>query len=174
MEMRTLGTTEIQITPILMGTWQAGKEMWVGIEDAETVRAIRAAYEAGITTVDTAEVYGEGHSEHIVAQALSDVRDRVVYVSKVFANHLKGPQVIEACERSLRNLSTDYLDLYQIHWPAGSFKSERVPIAGARNAQQAEDNAKAANLKLSAADLVEMDRISQSSRSLTPSSLIWR
>lgn len=128
MEKRKLGTSDIEITPILMGTWQAGKAMWVGIEDAETVKAIRAAFESGITTIDTAEVYGNGHSEQIVAQALSDVRDQVVYATKVFSNHLKYDQVIEACARSLQNLKTDYIDLYQIHWPSGSFNSEVVPI----------------------------------------------
>lgn len=129
MEKRTLGQSDILITPILIGTWQAGKRMWVGIEDAETIKAIRAAFDAGITTVDTAEIYGEGHSEQIVAQALSDVRDQVVYASKVFANHLKYDQVIAACERSLKNLNTDYIDLYQIHWPSGFMNSEIVPIA---------------------------------------------
>ena len=128
METRPLGKSDIQITPILMGTWQAGKKMWVGIEDEESVKAIRAAYEAGITTVDTAEVYGEGHSEQIVAKALADVRDKVVYASKVFANHLQYDRVIEACDRSLKNLNTDYIDLYQIHWPSGSFNSEVVPV----------------------------------------------
>ncbi|MBG1243141.1 aldo/keto reductase [Nostoc sp. NZL] len=128
MEKRLLGTTEVQITPILMGTWQAGKRMWVGIEDVDSIKTIRAAYEAGITTIDTAEVYGEGHSERIVAEALSDVRDRVEYATKVFANHLKYEQVIEACDRSLTNLKTDYIDLYQIHWPSGAFNSEIVPI----------------------------------------------
>lgn len=128
MEKRKLGSSDIEITPILMGTWQAGKAMWVGIEDAETIKAIRSAFEAGITTIDTAEVYGNGHSEQIVAQALSDVRDQVVYATKVFSNHLKYNQVIEACDRSLQNLKTDYIDLYQIHWPSGSFHSEIVPI----------------------------------------------
>ncbi|MEB3338401.1 MAG: aldo/keto reductase [Leptolyngbyaceae bacterium] len=128
MEKRTLGISGIQISPILMGTWQAGKRMWVGIEDTETLKAIRAAVEAGITTIDTAEVYGEGHSERIVGQALSDIRDQVVYATKVFPNHLKYQQVIEACDRSLQNLKTDYIDLYQIHWPSGTFASEIVPI----------------------------------------------
>lgn len=128
MEKLTLGQSDILITPILVGTWQAGKKMWVGIEDQETIKAIRAAFEAGITTVDTAEVYGDGHSEQIVGEALSDVRDQVIYATKVFANHLKYDQVIEACERSLKNLKTDYIDLYQIHWPSGSFNSEKVPI----------------------------------------------
>ncbi len=128
MEKRSLGNSDIQISPILMGTWQAGKRMWVGIEDADTIKAIRAAFEAGITTIDTAEVYGEGHSEQVVAEALSDVRDQAVYATKVCANHLKYDQVIEACDRSLKNLKTDYIDLYQIHWPSGAFNSEVVPI----------------------------------------------
>jgi len=128
MERRSLGRSDVKITPILMGTWQAGKSMSVGIEDAETIKAIRAAFDAGITTVDTAEVYGNGHSEQVVAQALSDVRDQVTFASKVFANHLKYDQVIEACEGSLKNLKTDYIDLYQIHWPSGAFNSEVVPI----------------------------------------------
>ena len=128
MEMRRLGRSNLQISPILMGTWQAGKRMWVGISDEETTKAIRAAFDAGITTIDTAEVYGEGHSEQIVAKALSDVRDKAVYATKVFANHLKYDQVIEACDRSLQNLQTDYIDLYQIHWPSGTFNSAVVPI----------------------------------------------
>ena len=128
MEARKLGNSDIFISPILMGTWQAGKKMWVGVEDEQTIKAIRAAVDAGITTIDTAEVYGEGHSERIVAQALHDVRDQVVYATKVFSNHLKYDQVIEACDRSLTNLQTDYIDLYQIHWPSGAFNSEIVPI----------------------------------------------
>ncbi|MGL4621752.1 MAG: aldo/keto reductase, partial [Chroococcidiopsis sp.] len=55
MQKRSLGTSKVQITPILMGTWQAGKKMWAGIDDRESVRAIRAAVDAGITTIDTAE-----------------------------------------------------------------------------------------------------------------------
>lgn len=88
MEKRNLGKSDVKITPILMGTWQAGKKWWVGIEDADSIKAIRAAFENGITTIDTAEVYGDGHSEKIVAEALSDVRDQVEYATKVFANHL--------------------------------------------------------------------------------------
>jgi len=128
METRRLGKSNLQISPIVMGTWQAGKKAWVGISDEETTKAIRAAFDAGITTIDTAEVYGEGHSEQIVAKALSDVRDKAVYATKVFANHLKYDQVIEACDRSLANLQTDYIDLYQIHWPSGTFNSAIVPI----------------------------------------------
>lgn len=128
MKQRPLGASDVKITPIIMGTWQAGKDMWVGIDDSQTVKAIRAAFEAGVTTVDTAALYGNGHSERIVGEALAEVRDKVVYATKVFANNLKYHQVIQACERSLKNLRSEYVDLYQIHWPAGSWGSETVPI----------------------------------------------
>ncbi|MEO0842338.1 MAG: aldo/keto reductase [Cyanobacteria bacterium J06641_2] len=134
MKKRNLGQSDVKITPILMGTWQAGKKWWVGIEDADSIKAIRVAFENGITTIDTAEVYGDGHSEQVVAQAVSDVRDKIEYATKVFANHLKYQQVIEASERSLKNLKTDYIDLYQIHWPSGAFNSEIVPIEETMNA----------------------------------------
>jgi aryl-alcohol dehydrogenase-like predicted oxidoreductase len=128
MELRSLGRSEVKISPIIMGTWQAGKDMWVGIDDSETVKALRAAFEAGISTIDTAEYYGNGHSERIIGEALADVRDKVVYATKVFSNHLKYDQVMKACHGSMKNLKTDYLDLYQIHWPAGSWGTESVPI----------------------------------------------
>ena len=116
MQTFTLGRTDIAITPIIMGTWQAGKAMWAGIDDEQTKKALRAAYDAGITTFDTAEVYGNGHSERIIGQALGDIREKIVLATKVFSNHLKYEQVVKACERSLKNLNTDYIDLYQIHW----------------------------------------------------------
>jgi aryl-alcohol dehydrogenase-like predicted oxidoreductase len=128
MDFRQLGKSDIHISPIVMGTWQAGKQMWSGIEDADTIAAIRAAFDEGITTVDTAEVYGNGYSERIVHKALGDVRGEAVYATKVYANHLAYDQVFEACHRSLRSLHTDYIDLYQIHWPAGSFGTPEVPV----------------------------------------------
>ena len=100
METRTLGTSGIEITPVIMGTWQAGKSMWVGIEDSETIKALREALDAGITTFDTAAIYGDGHSERIVGEALEPVRDKVVYATKVWCANLKYEQVIEACESS--------------------------------------------------------------------------
>ncbi len=178
METRTLGTSGIQITPILMGTWQAGKRMWVGIEDAETLKAIRAAVEVGITTIDTAEVYGEGHSERIVGEALQDVRDRVVYATKVFANHLKYDQVIEACERSLKNLRTDYIDLYQIHWPAGSFGHPLVPLEetmSALNALKKQGKIRTIGVSnFSRAQLEEAAQYGRIDSVQPPYSLFWR
>jgi len=178
MEKRRLGTSDIQITPILMGTWQAGKRMWVGIEDSETTKAIRAAFEAGITAIDTAEVYGEGHSEQIVAQALSDVRDKAVYATKVFANHLKYDQVLEACDRSLKNLKTDYIDLYQIHWPSGKFNSEIVPIEETMSAlNQLKQQGKIRAIGVSNFARTQIEEAAQYGRidSLQPPySLFWR
>ncbi len=178
METRRLGTSNVKITPILMGTWQAGKSMWVGVEDAETIKAIRAAFDAGITTVDTAEVYGKGHSEQVVAEALADVRDQVTYATKVFANHLKYDQVIEACESSLTRLKTDYIDLYQIHWPSGSFKSEVVPIEETMNAlNMLKEQGKIRAIGVSNFSRAQIEEAMQYGRidSLQPAySLFWR
>lgn len=178
METRRLGTSDIQITPIIMGTWQAGKNHWVGIEDAETIKAIRAAFEAGITTVDTAEIYGNGHSEKIVAQALSDVRDQVVYASKVWTGNLKYDKVIEACDRALSNLQTDYIDLYQIHWPSGSFKTEVVPIAetmSALNKLKEQGKIRAIGVSnFSRTQLAEATQYGRIDSLQPPYSLFWR
>lgn len=178
MQTRQLGISEVKITPIIMGTWQAGKRMWVGIEDAETIKAIRAAFDAGITTVDTAEIYGNGHSEQIVAQALSDVREEVVYASKVWVAHLKYDQVIEACDRTLKNLKTDYIDLYQIHWPSGTYNTEVVPIEETMSALNTlKEQGKIRAIGVSNFSRTQLEEASQYGRidSLQPPySLFWR
>lgn len=178
MQTKQLGTTAIEITPILMGTWQAGKRHWVGIEDAESIQAIRAAVEAGITTIDTAEIYGEGHSEQIVAEALSDRRDQLVYVTKVFPTHLKPEQLIAACENSLKNLKTDVIDLYFIHWPSGSFNSEVVPIADTMAAlTQLKEQGKIRAIgvsNFSEAQLIEAAQYGRIDSLQIPYSLFWR
>ena len=178
MEKRSLGQSEIKITPIIMGTWQAGKKMWVGVEDSETIKAIRAAVDAGITTIDTAEVYGDGHSEQIVAEAVSDLRDRVVYATKVFANHLKFEQVIAACDCSLKHLKTEYIDLYQIHWPAGAFNTEVVPIEETMSAlNQLKEQGKIRAIGVSNFSKTQLEEAAQYGRidSLQPPySLFWR
>ncbi len=128
MQSTVLGKTDIHLSTIILGTWQTGKAMWTGIDDAQSERAIRAAMDAGITTFDTAEVYGNGHSEKVLGRAIGTDRANVKILSKVFSNHLKANQVIGACNRSLKNLGTDYLDLFQIHWPPGSFGAQPVPL----------------------------------------------
>lgn len=128
MEKRKLGRSDVQITPIIMGTWQAGKKMWAGIDDNEIAGAIRTAYEAGITTFDTAEEYGWGHSEQTLGKALAPFRKEAVIATKVFANHLEYDQVMGSCHRSLNRLQTDFIDIYQIHWPSGSWGTKIVPV----------------------------------------------
>lgn len=178
MQQRELGRSGIAISAVIMGTWQAGKDMWVGIEDAASEAAVRAAFEAGITTFDTAEIYGNGHSERILGKALADVRGQVVLASKVFANHLKYDQVIQACNRSLKNLATDVIDLYQIHWPAGSFGSPRVPVAetmGALNDLRTAGKIRAIGVSnFSAAQIQEAAQYGRIDSLQPPYSLFWR
>ena len=178
MQLRSLGKSDLKISPILMGTWQAGKEMWVGIDDAQTTSAIRAAFEAGITTFDTAETYGKGHSERVLGAAVSDFRDRIILATKVFPNHLRAEQVIEACHRSLKNLKTDVIDLYQIHWPAGSFRTKAVHIAetmGALNQLKEEGKIRAIGVSnFSRRQLEEASQYGRIDSLQPPYSLFWR
>jgi len=178
MQLRTLGMSDLKISPILMGTWQAGKEMWVGIDDAQSTRAIRAAVEAGVTTFDTAAAYGKGHSERILGAALAEVRTDIILATKVFANRLKFNQVIDSCHQSLKNLKTDYIDLYQIHWPAGSFGTRVVPIEdtlAAMNELKEKGKIRAIGVSnFSCAQLEEATRYARIDSLQFPFSLFWR
>jgi aryl-alcohol dehydrogenase-like predicted oxidoreductase len=131
---RQLGRSGIEVSAIGMGCWAIGGPAfrddtpvgWGEVDDKESARAIRAAVDAGITLFDTADVYGAGHSERIVGESLSGVRDKVVLATK-FSNvfneetrQLTGsdasPEYIRrACDASLARLKTDYIDLYQFH-----------------------------------------------------------
>jgi myo-inositol catabolism protein IolS len=178
MKLRPLGMSDVKITPIIMGTWQAGKRMWAGIDDTEINKAIRAAFDAGITAFDTAEEYGWGHSERILGKALSDVRHQVVYATKVFPNHLKYDQVIGRCHRSLKNLNTHYIDLYQIHWPAGSWGSKVAPIRETMRAmnellQQGKIRAIGVS-NFSCSQLKEASQFARIDSLQPPYSLFWR
>ena len=178
MQFRTLGKSGLKISSIIMGTWQAGKEMWSGIEDSQTSGAIRTAFEAGITTFDTAEAYGKGHSERILGAALADVRDRVILATKVFPNRLKFDQVMAACHRSLKNLKTDYIDLYQIHWPSGSFGGKMVPVEetmAAMNTLKEQGKIRAIGVSnFSRRQLEEASRYGRIDSLQPPFSLFWR
>ena len=178
MKRCSLGKTDISVSAIIMGTWQAGKDMWVGIDDAEIIRAIRVAFDAGVTAFDTAEHYGKGHSERILGAAVAGLRDRVILATKVFLNHLKFDQVIHACHQSLKNLKTDYIDLYQIHWPAGTFGSKRVPIGetmGALNKLKEQGKIRAIGVSnFSRLQLEEAAEHGQIDSLQPPYSLFWR
>ena len=178
MRSNRLGKTDIQLSAIIMGTWQTGKAMWTGIDDRESEKAIRAAIDAGTTTFDTAEAYGNGHSEKVLGKAIGGERERVQILSKVFSNHLKYDQVMAACEQSLKNLATDYLDLYQIHWPPGSFGAKPVPLEEPMKAlMDLKEQGKIRAIGVSNFSLDELKRISALGPvdSLQPPySLFWR
>jgi aryl-alcohol dehydrogenase-like predicted oxidoreductase len=178
MEKRQLGTSKIDISPIVMGTWQAGKRGWVGIDDSEIIQALQAAVTAGITTFDTAEIYGDGYSEKLLGQALTGIREQVVLATKVFANHLKYEQVIAACDRSLVNLRTDYIDLYQIHWPTGAFGNEIVLIEETMRAlQDLKTQGKIRSIgvsNFSGQQLAEASKFARIDSLQPPYSLFWR
>jgi aryl-alcohol dehydrogenase-like predicted oxidoreductase len=178
MELRPLGSSEIQISPIIMGTWQMGKTMWTDIDDNQSQRAIRAAFDAGITAFDTAEVYGNGHSERILGKSLEGIRHEVVVATKVFSNHLKPNQVVSACERSLKNLKTDYIDLYQIHWPPGSFGHLAVPMQEIFQAlEKLQAQGKIRTIGVSNFDRAQLEEAAQFGQVVSlqpPYSLFWR
>jgi myo-inositol catabolism protein IolS len=122
---RQLGTSEINSSPTIFGCWQAA---WSGVNEDDIISANIAAFEAGVTTFDTAEGYGSGHSERVLGKSLGSKRGEIVIATKVSAHNLSRAKVFESCEGSLKNLNTDHIDLYQIHWPAGTWGSPIVPI----------------------------------------------
>jgi aryl-alcohol dehydrogenase-like predicted oxidoreductase len=118
------------ITPIGFGAWAIGGSgwefAWGGQDDKDSVAAIREALDAGINWIDTAAVYGLGHSEEVVARALEGVRDRPYVFTKCsmiwderrqIGHSLKADSIRRECEASLRRLRVETIDLYQIHWP---------------------------------------------------------
>jgi myo-inositol catabolism protein IolS len=129
LKTRPLGRSGLDVSILTFGCWQAGGAEWSDTNDDDSLAAMRAAYEAGITFFDTAEVYGDGHSEEIVGKFLKEVgTDSLRVATKVGAGNLAAEKVKAACENSLKRLGLERLDLYQIHWPAGTWGSPIVPI----------------------------------------------
>lgn len=115
-----LGRTGLKISQIGIGSWQIGSKYWGwGSEysEQETIMAVKKAIELGINFIDTAEMYGDGESERVIGKAIKNLRENVVIATKVWPTHLTYDGVLKACERSLRRLGVDVIDLYQIHWP---------------------------------------------------------
>ena len=107
----------VQVPVIGQGTWHLGED---AAKRKTEVSALRAGIDAGLTVIDTAEMYGDGASEELVGEAIRGHRDDVVLVSKVYPHNASRSGVVAACERSLRRLGTDRLDGYLLHW-SGSF-----------------------------------------------------
>ncbi|MEI8110865.1 MAG: aldo/keto reductase [Chitinophagia bacterium] len=142
MKYRTLGNSQIQASCITFGAWAIGGWMWGGADQKEALKAIIAGWELGVTSIDTAPIYGQGLSEQIVGEALKSIpRDQVQIFTKcglrwdlakgqfnLHSSDNTGKEIdiyryagkesiLEECENSLRRLGTDYIDLYQLHWP---------------------------------------------------------
>lgn len=141
MEYRKLGHSDLTISVVTFGAWAAGGWMWGGTERTEAVKAIQAGFDLGVTSIDTAPIYGQGLSEEIVGEAIKGTpRDKIQILTKYGMSwsgtkgqlffHSRNNEgqpidiyryagkdgIIRECEDSLRRLGTDYIDLYQIHW----------------------------------------------------------
>jgi diketogulonate reductase-like aldo/keto reductase len=113
---RKFGWTDVNVPIIGQGTW-----MLEGNNKDTKSRAIetlKLGLNLGMTHIDTAEMYGNGHTEELVAQAITERRDEVFLVSKVLPSNASYEGTIKACKRSLKRLKTDWLDLYLLHWPS--------------------------------------------------------
>lgn len=142
MEYKKIGNTNLKLSVITFGAWAAGGWMWGSTDRNDAIKAIQASYEEGVTSIDTAPIYGQGDSEEIVGEALQGIaRDKVQIITKYgmrwdlakgdFGMKSKDnsgkdidvykyagrESIIKECEDSLKRLKTDYIDLYQIHWP---------------------------------------------------------
>lgn len=142
MKYRKLGNSDLEVSAITFGAWAAGGWMWGSTDRNDAIEAIKASYDVGVTSIDTAPIYGQGTSEEIVGEAIKEIsRDKVQILTKFgmrwdlakgdFAMHSKNndgkdidvykyagkESIIYECEQSLKRLNTDYIDLYQIHWP---------------------------------------------------------
>jgi len=118
MQYRKLGRTEVEVSAVAMGCWAiVGGQTWGPQDEADSLAAIRAALEVGINFFDTAEGYGAGYSEELLGRALEGKRSEVVIADKVSPQNMRPADLAAACETSLRLLGTDYIDLYQLHWP---------------------------------------------------------
>jgi aryl-alcohol dehydrogenase-like predicted oxidoreductase len=142
MELKILGNSKVKVSPLAFGAWAIGGWMWGGTEENAALRAIKTSLDVGITTIDTAPVYGFGKSEELIGKALIDTpRDQYQILTKFGMNWESDEgeyffettdnngkpirmykfsgrkQVKRECENSLRRLKIDYIDLLQIHWP---------------------------------------------------------
>jgi aryl-alcohol dehydrogenase-like predicted oxidoreductase len=140
-EPRRLGNSEVLVTPVIFGAWAVGGWMWGGNDEADSIAAIQASIDHGVTTIDTAAVYGQGYGEEVVGKAIAGRRDKVQIATKcgmtwdleggsdpwktqdrlgndVTIRRNSSPMTIPIeCERSLKRLGIDVIDLYQVHWP---------------------------------------------------------
>jgi len=132
MEYKELGKSGMKIPVLGLGTWGIGGLSSRNTQrDDEDLRALRLGLELEMRFIDTAEMYSGGHSEELVAKAVKPEREKVFIATKVSPEHLRHDDVIKACESSLKRLETNYIDLYQVHWPNPS-----IPISETMKAME--------------------------------------
>ncbi len=127
MKYRMLGDSGLRVSVLAFGAWQLGDPDYWG-EDVQTdaTATVQAAIDGGINLFDTAEMYGDGASEEILGKALAGKREQVFIASKVAPQNCSPNALRAACEASLTRLNTDYIDLYQVHWPSREIPFEET------------------------------------------------
>lgn len=121
MKTRAFGPTGVQVPVIGLGTWQME-----GDDAKSAIAALRAGLDLGMTHVDTAELYGSGRVERLVAEAIEGRRDQVFLVSKIMPENASRRGTVSTCDKSLKRLRTDHLDCYLLHWPGSHPLSETI------------------------------------------------
>ncbi|MFL7793436.1 MAG: aldo/keto reductase [Anaerolineae bacterium] len=174
MDYRKLGRTDIEVSVVAMGCWAlAGGHTWGPQDEVDSIATVYAALDAGVNFFDTAEGYGDGYSEEVLGRALKDRRHEAVIATKVSRRNLAPDAVLQACERSLRRLQTDFIDLYQIHWPSREVPiSETFPVL-----EKLRDQGKVRAIGMSnfgIGDLTDLLAIGHCQTDQLPYSLLWR
>ena len=174
MKYRKLGKTDITVSAVAMGCWAlAGDALWGPQDDSDSIAAVHAALDLGVNLFDTAEGYGDGYSEMVLGKALAGRRREAVIATKVSPTHLSRDGIQKACERSLRRLNTDYIDLYQIHWA-----SREVPIAetfAALEGLRSQGKVRAIGVcNFGVRDLSDFLAVGRCETNQLPYSLLWR
>ncbi len=172
MKYRTLGTTDMQVSVIALGAWTfGGGRTWGDVKEADSIATIHAALDAGINFIDTAEGYGD--SEVVCGKALSARRENVIIATKVGPRSLSKEAMRQACEKSLNRLQTDYIDLYQIHWP-----SRAIPLSETWEAlERLRDEGKIRAIGVSnfgVGDLADLRAVGHAETNQLPYNLLWR
>jgi aryl-alcohol dehydrogenase-like predicted oxidoreductase len=174
MQYRRLGKTDMNVSVIALGTWPfSGGEYWGHTDDEVSIATVHAALDAGINFFDSAEGYEDGYAERVLGQGLAGRRADAIIATKVSATNLRPDDVATACDRSLRNLQTDYIDLYQIHWP-----NHDIPLAdtvGALKRLKEQGKIRAVGVSnFGVRDLTDMVAITECEADQLPYSLLWR
>jgi len=198
MKYRKLGETDLNLSVVTFGAWAAGGWMWGGTERTDAIDAIRASYDIGVNAIDTAPVYGQGTSEEIVGEAIAGIpRDKVHILTKYgmrwdlakgdfgfkskdnsgrdidIYKYAGKESILKECEDSLRRLGTDYIDLYQIHWPDSTTPIEESMEAVAQLIKEGKVRYAGVS-NYSAAQMEEAERVLKLASNQVPYSMVRR